>query len=212
MMSRATRSLLGCAGACGQPEQGQQLPAAPASAPPGAPTPGAAGCERGVARTGTRTGSQSLKAMARQRSRPPDAVHRCEPMPADRAGSVGGRTPWHRPPRTTAATDASSRRRRSAPGHHRAARAPRPDRDHRQGAARTRPGLHLADTGRGQAERVAERIGELDRAAACTARRSSGRARRRRRSPRPSGRRVHVDKGLLECDFGEWTGESARRS
>ncbi|EMY35878.1 fructose-2,6-bisphosphatase [Arthrobacter crystallopoietes BAB-32] len=67
------------------------------------------------------------------------------------------------------------------------------------------PGLHLSERGRVQAERVAERLAGLhidglysspleraretaEPAAACT------------------GLTLHEDAGLLECDFGEWTG------
>ena len=39
-----------------------------------------------------------------------------------------------------------------------------------------------------------------------TPRRSSAPGRRRRRSPRPSACGCDRNKGLLECDFGEWTG------
>ncbi|MEY5058683.1 MAG: hypothetical protein RJA51_430 [Actinomycetota bacterium] len=56
-------------------------------------------------------------------------------------------------------------------------------------------GLHLADAGREQAEKVAARIAELPRIDAVYA--SIGRALKQR---------VIAHKGLLECDFGEWTG------
>lgn len=67
-------------------------------------------------------------------------------------------------------------------------------------------GLHLADTGRAQAERAAERIGRLKKVAAVYA----SPLERTRETAAPIGRavgqRVRVDRGLLECDFGDWTG------
>ena len=72
-------------------------------------------------------------------------------------------------------------------------------------------GLHLSDEGRAQAERAAQRIAEL----------ASGKARavaavyaspleRTVETARPIARAlgltVRRDRGLLECDFGEWTG------
>jgi probable phosphomutase (TIGR03848 family) len=73
------------------------------------------------------------------------------------------------------------------------------------------PGLHLSDEGRAQADAVAERIGAMA---------SSGRARpvavyaspleRTAETAKPIARalglRVRTDRGLLECDFGQWTG------
>jgi len=67
------------------------------------------------------------------------------------------------------------------------------------------PGLHLSDRGRAQAERVAERLADLSVDAlyssplerACeTAEPTAAR----------TGLAVAHDDGLLECDFGEWTG------
>jgi probable phosphomutase (TIGR03848 family) len=67
------------------------------------------------------------------------------------------------------------------------------------------PGLHLSDAGRAQAERVAERLADLPVDAiyssplerACeTAEPTAARA----------GQEVTHDDGLLECDFGDWTG------
>jgi probable phosphomutase (TIGR03848 family) len=67
-------------------------------------------------------------------------------------------------------------------------------------------GLHLADTGRAQAQRAAERIGELKRVDAiyCSP------LERTRETAAPIGEAVGLrplaERGLLECDFGEWTG------
>src|SRR6476469_834925 len=67
------------------------------------------------------------------------------------------------------------------------------------------PGLHLSDRGRAQAERVAERLAGLSVDAlyssplerACeTAEPTAAR----------TGLAVKHDDGLLECDFGGWTG------
>ena len=68
------------------------------------------------------------------------------------------------------------------------------------------PGLHLADKGREQAERAAARIGALKKVDAVY----SSPLERTRETAAPiakaTGLRVRRDKGLLECDFGEWTG------
>jgi probable phosphomutase (TIGR03848 family) len=72
-------------------------------------------------------------------------------------------------------------------------------------------GLHLADSGRKQAEVAAARIGELDGIAAVY----TSPLERARETAAPigkaTGRRPHVERGLHECDFGEWTGASLRR-
>ena len=68
------------------------------------------------------------------------------------------------------------------------------------------PGLHLAETGQVQAQRAADRIGALKRVDALY----SSPLERTRETAAPIGRatglKVHRAKGLLECDFGEWTG------
>ncbi len=68
------------------------------------------------------------------------------------------------------------------------------------------PGLHLAETGQQQAEAVAVRIAELDRVDAIYA----SPLERARETAAPIGKarglKVGIDKGLLECDFGDWTG------
>lgn len=97
------------------------------------------------------------------------------------------------------------------------------------------PGLHLADTGRAQAEAVAGRLGAWltpsappAPAPARTARstRPAGPARptvggiyaspleRTRETAAPIakalGLRVRTERGLLECDFGDWTGRALK--
>ncbi|PTT64535.1 MSMEG_4193 family putative phosphomutase [Arthrobacter sp. HMWF013] len=67
------------------------------------------------------------------------------------------------------------------------------------------PGLHLSDRGRDQAERVAERLSGL----AVSAMYSSP-LERTRETAEPAATRtgleVFVEAGLIECDFGDWTG------
>lgn len=67
-------------------------------------------------------------------------------------------------------------------------------------------GLHLAETGLAQAEAVATRIGALHNVDAVYA--SPLERTRETAAPiaKAVGQRVRVDKGLLECEFGEWTG------
>ena len=67
-------------------------------------------------------------------------------------------------------------------------------------------GLHLAEAGTAQAEAVAERLGQLDRVDAVY----TSPLERTRETAKPIARarglRARVERGLLECDFGEWTG------
>jgi probable phosphomutase (TIGR03848 family) len=67
-------------------------------------------------------------------------------------------------------------------------------------------GLHLADKGREQADAAAARIAELDKVSAVYA--SPLERTRETAAPiaRALGLRVRADRGLLECDFGDWTG------
>jgi probable phosphoglycerate mutase len=67
-------------------------------------------------------------------------------------------------------------------------------------------GLHLSDKGREQARHAAERIAQLDRVDAVYA--SPLERARETAAPIAAARklRVRVDKGLTECDFGDWTG------
>lgn len=68
-------------------------------------------------------------------------------------------------------------------------------------------GLHLAEAGVQQAHRVAERIAELPKIDAIYA----SPLERARETAAPIAKalkqKVHINKGLLECDFGDWTGE-----
>ncbi len=73
------------------------------------------------------------------------------------------------------------------------------------------PGLHLADKGRAQADAVAARIAELKKVDAVYA----SPLERARETAAPIGAarglKVHVDKGLLEANFGEWTGQELKK-
>jgi probable phosphoglycerate mutase len=68
------------------------------------------------------------------------------------------------------------------------------------------PGLHLADTGIAQAQRAADRIAELPTVDAIYA--SPLERARETAAPiaKARGMKVQIHKGLLECDFGDWTG------
>ena len=68
-------------------------------------------------------------------------------------------------------------------------------------------GLHLADAGKGQAAAVAERIAAMPKVDAVYA--SPLERTRETAAPiaRKLGKKVVSEKGLLECDFGEWTGK-----
>ena len=67
-------------------------------------------------------------------------------------------------------------------------------------------GLHLTEDGRAQAESVAERLAALKRVDAIY----SSPLDRTRETAAAIGRRLQLkvatEKGLLDCDFGEWTG------
>lgn len=68
------------------------------------------------------------------------------------------------------------------------------------------PGLHLAETGIAQAEAAAARIAAITNVDAIYA----SPLERARETAKPIGKalgqKVLIDKGLLECDFGDWTG------
>ena len=72
------------------------------------------------------------------------------------------------------------------------------------------PGLHLADKGHEQAEAVAQRLAELKKISAVYA----SPLERTRETAAPIGKvakqRVRIDRGLLECDFGAWTGKKLK--
>ena len=72
------------------------------------------------------------------------------------------------------------------------------------------PGLHLADTGRAQADAVAQRIGEMAKVEAVYA----SPLERTRETAAPIAKalklRVRAEKGLLEADFGDWTGKKLK--
>ena len=69
------------------------------------------------------------------------------------------------------------------------------------------PGLHLADKGVAQAEAAAERIGALKNVAAIYA--SPMERTKETAAPIAKARKLRVRqaKGLIECDFGDWTGK-----
>src|SRR3954471_5308368 len=68
------------------------------------------------------------------------------------------------------------------------------------------PGLHLSDAGKTQAEAAAARIAKLPKVDAVYS--SPLERARETAAPIAAARklRVKIDKGLLECDYGEWTG------
>jgi probable phosphomutase (TIGR03848 family) len=71
-------------------------------------------------------------------------------------------------------------------------------------------GLHLADTGRAQAELVAERLVGLPKLDALY----SSPLERARETAAPTAKarsmKVTIERGLFECDFGDWTGRSLK--
>jgi probable phosphomutase (TIGR03848 family) len=73
------------------------------------------------------------------------------------------------------------------------------------------PGLHLADRGQEQATAVAARIGALKRSPVAV---YASPLERTRETATPIakkiGLRVRSERGLLECDFGEWTGHKLK--
>ena len=73
------------------------------------------------------------------------------------------------------------------------------------------PGLHLSEEGRREAEAAAARIGALKRVAAIYA--SPLERARETALPiaRACKRALHIERGLIECDFGEWTGARLSR-
>ncbi|MGA1332843.1 MAG: MSMEG_4193 family putative phosphomutase [Ilumatobacteraceae bacterium] len=72
-------------------------------------------------------------------------------------------------------------------------------------------GLHLSDKGREQAQRAADRIAEMGSVHTVYA----SPLERARETAAPIARAlrksVRIERGLLECDFGQWTGASLKR-
>ncbi|MBW3611302.1 MAG: MSMEG_4193 family putative phosphomutase [Actinobacteria bacterium] len=71
-------------------------------------------------------------------------------------------------------------------------------------------GLHLAEAGTAQAQVVAERLAALDRVDAVYASPLERARETAKPIARARGLKVRVDRGLLECDFGEWTGHTLK--
>jgi probable phosphoglycerate mutase len=73
------------------------------------------------------------------------------------------------------------------------------------------PGLHLSDAGRDQATAVATRVAELKRVDAIYT--SPLERARETAAPIATARQLKpaVDRGLLECDFGDWTGAELKK-
>jgi probable phosphomutase (TIGR03848 family) len=73
------------------------------------------------------------------------------------------------------------------------------------------PGLHLSDVGQEQAAVAAGRLAELSRLDAVY----SSPLERARETATPIAaarkQKVTIDRGLLECDFGEWTGAELKK-
>ncbi len=77
-------------------------------------------------------------------------------------------------------------------------------------------GLHLAEVGEQQAQRAAERIAQLTKVDAIyssplerareTAAPIAAALAVKQRAVKQRAVKVHIDKGLVECDFGDWTG------
>lgn len=77
------------------------------------------------------------------------------------------------------------------------------------------PGLHLADKGLQQAEKVAERIASLQTDKRSIAAVYASPLERARETAAPIakslGLRVRQAKGLMECEFGDWTGAELKK-
>lgn len=76
------------------------------------------------------------------------------------------------------------------------------------------PGLHLAEDGHRQAERAAERITALQGPKRAISAVYASPLERTRETAAPIakalGTRVKAERGLLECDFGDWTGANLK--
>ena len=68
-------------------------------------------------------------------------------------------------------------------------------------------GLHLSDVGQSEAVEVAKRLRKLNKVSAIY----SSPLERARETAAPIGKildkKININKGLLECDFGKWTGK-----
>jgi len=68
-------------------------------------------------------------------------------------------------------------------------------------------GLHLSDIGQSEAVEVAKRLSKLNKVSAIY----SSPLERARETAAPIGKildkKININKGLLECDFGKWTGK-----
>ena len=73
------------------------------------------------------------------------------------------------------------------------------------------PGLHLAENGQAQAQGAADRIALLEKVSAVYA--SPLERTKETAAPiaKATGNRVRVEKGLLECEFGDWTGAELKK-
>ena len=72
------------------------------------------------------------------------------------------------------------------------------------------PGLHLAEAGVVQADAAAERLAGLERVDAVYASPLERTRETAKPIARARGLRLRIDRGLLECDFGMWTGRSLK--
>ncbi|MFT7597811.1 MAG: putative phosphomutase (TIGR03848 family) [Acidimicrobiales bacterium] len=72
------------------------------------------------------------------------------------------------------------------------------------------PGLHLGDEGKAQAQRAADRIAALGEGKIAAVYASPMERARETAAPiaKATGLRVRQNKGLIEADFGEWTGRN----
>src|SRR3990167_7146203 len=73
------------------------------------------------------------------------------------------------------------------------------------------PGLHLSDDGRRQAEGLPRRLGAPRRGAAGAAPPLERARETALPSARALGLALRIERGLTECDFGEWTGQKLPR-
>lgn len=75
-------------------------------------------------------------------------------------------------------------------------------------------GLHLADEGRRQAQIAADRIAELGQNGGVVAVYSSPLERAKETAApiaKALGLKTKIDRGLFECDFGDWTGKELKK-